>query len=197
MDMNIPYTVEERPDSGLANGKLGIWLFLASEVMLFGALFSTYIILRMGAPEWPHGELNVPLGTVNTIILIGSSMTMVMAWASLKLHDWSKHRLYLILTVVLALVFLVNKYFEYAAHVSGHLLHADRPARPPHPGRDHRDALFPRTGREAVQAEPRPVHEPHRVHRAVLALRRPGLDFPVPGAVSVVGPALRRSSGPP
>jgi heme/copper-type cytochrome/quinol oxidase subunit 3 len=120
--MNIPYTVEERPDSGLTNGKLGIWLFLASEVMLFGALFSTYIILRMGAPEWPHGELNVALGTVNTIILIGSSMTMVMAWASLKMHDWSKHRLYLILTVVLALVFLVNKYFEYAAHfASGEL----------------------------------------------------------------------------
>jgi cytochrome c oxidase subunit III len=114
--MNIPYTIEERPDTGLTNGKLGIWLFLASEVMLFGALFSTYIILRMGAPEWPHGELNVWLGMVNTFILIGSSVTMVMAWASLKLNDWGKHRLYLIATVVLALAFLVNKYFEYAAH---------------------------------------------------------------------------------
>jgi len=114
--MNIPYTVEERPDSGLANGKLGIWLFLASEVMLFGALFSTYIILRVGAPEWPHGELNVWLGMANTFILIGSSVTMVMAWASLKLNDRVKHRLYLILTFVLAGVFLVNKYFEYAAH---------------------------------------------------------------------------------
>ena len=115
--MNIPYTVEERPDTGLANGKLGIWLFLASEVMLFGALFSTYIILRTGAPEWPHGELNVWLGMANTFILIGSSVTMVMAWASLKLNDWGKHRLYLILTFVLAGVFLVNKYFEYADHV--------------------------------------------------------------------------------
>ena len=114
--MEIPYIVEERPDTGLTNGKLGIWLFLASEVMLFGALFSTYIILRMGASEWPHGELNVVLGTINTIILIGSSVTMVMAWASLKLNDWSKHRLYLIATFVLAAVFLVNKYFEYAAH---------------------------------------------------------------------------------
>ncbi len=99
MDMNIPYTVEERPDTGLTNGKLGIWLFLASEVMLFGALFSTYIILRMGAPEWPHGELNVWLGMANTFILIGSSVTMVMAWASLKLDDWGKHRIYLTLTV--------------------------------------------------------------------------------------------------
>jgi cytochrome c oxidase subunit 3 len=116
--LNIPYTVEERPDTGLPNGKLGIWLFLASEVMLFGALFSTYIILRTGAPEWPHGELNVWLGMANTFILIASSVTMVMAWASLKLNDWGKHRLYLILTFVLAGVFLVNKYFEYADHVA-------------------------------------------------------------------------------
>jgi cytochrome c oxidase subunit 3 len=114
--MNIPYTVTERPDTGLANGKLGIWLFLASEVMLFGALFSTYIILRTGAPEWPHGELNVMLGAVNTVILISSSVTMVMAWATLKLKDWAKHRLYLIGTFLLAGVFLVNKYFEYKDH---------------------------------------------------------------------------------
>jgi cytochrome c oxidase subunit 3 len=115
--MNIPYTVEARPDTGLPNGKLGIWLFLASEVMLFGALFSTYILLRVGAVEWPHGELSVVLGTINTIILIGSSVTMVMAWASLKLHNWGRHRLYLALTFLLALVFLVNKYFEYAEHL--------------------------------------------------------------------------------
>jgi len=116
--MNIPYTVEERPDSGLANGKLGIWLFLASEVMLFGALFSTYIILRTGAVEWPHGELSVVLGAINTIILISSSVTMVMAWASLKMHEWGKHRLYLTLTFVLAGIFLVNKYFEYSDHLT-------------------------------------------------------------------------------
>jgi cytochrome c oxidase subunit 3 len=116
--MNIPYTVEERSDTGLANGKLGIWLFLASEVMLFGALFSTYIILRVGAIEWPHGELNIALGAINTVILISSSVTMVMAWASLKMNDWGKHRLYLVLTFVLALVFLINKYFEYSAHLA-------------------------------------------------------------------------------
>jgi len=116
--MEIPYTVGARPDTGLHNCKLGIWLFLASEVMLFGALFSTYIILRTGAVEWPHGELNVWLGMANTFILIGSSVTMVMAWASLKLNEFPKHRLYLIATVVLAGIFLVNKYFEYADHVT-------------------------------------------------------------------------------
>jgi cytochrome c oxidase subunit 3 len=116
--MNIPYTVEERPDTGLTNGKFGVWLFLASEVMLFGALFSTYILLRVGAEEWPHGELSVPLGAINTIILISSSVTMVMAWASLKMNEWGKHRLYLALTFALSAMFLVNKYFEYSEHLS-------------------------------------------------------------------------------
>jgi cytochrome c oxidase subunit 3 len=116
--MEIPYTVEPRPDTGLANGKLGIWLFLASEVMLFGALFSTYILLRVGAIEWPHGELSVKLGAINTVILICSSVTMVVAWAKLKMNDFAKGRLYILITVVLASVFLVNKYFEYSEHLS-------------------------------------------------------------------------------
>ena len=115
--MEIPYTVEPRPDTGLANGKLGIWLFLASEVMLFGALFSTYILLRVGAVEWPHGELSIKLGAVNTVILICSSVTMVVAWARLKLNDFVKGRIYVLVTVALAAVFLVNKYFEYAEHL--------------------------------------------------------------------------------
>ena len=50
--MEIPYTVHARPDTGLTNGKIGIWLFLASEVMLFGALFASYILIRTGAPSW-------------------------------------------------------------------------------------------------------------------------------------------------
>ena len=70
--MEIPYTISARPDTGLWNAKIGIWLFLASEVMLFGGLFSAYIFLRIDAPPgmWPHGLLNVPVGTMNTAILI-------------------------------------------------------------------------------------------------------------------------------
>jgi len=116
--MNIPYTVETRPDTGLTNGKIGIWLFLASEVMLFGALFSAYVILRNGSVTWPVGSLDVWLGAINTVLLISSSVTMVMAWASLKLNDFSKHRMYLIATFVLAGIFLVNKYFEYSEHLA-------------------------------------------------------------------------------
>ena len=115
--MDIPYITEAHPETGVVNSKLGIWLFLASEVMLFGALFSTYIILRLGAVEWPHGStiLNVPLATLNTLVLISSSVTMVMSWASLKMNDFAKGKMYMWVTVALACVFLVVKYFEYTA----------------------------------------------------------------------------------
>jgi heme/copper-type cytochrome/quinol oxidase subunit 3 len=119
MDMNIPYIVEARPDTGLTNGKLGIWLFLASEVMLFGALFSTYIILRIGSETWPHGALNVPLGAVNTVLLISSSVTMVLSWAAFKMHEEARGKKYLLATVALAALFLINKFFEYREHL-GH-----------------------------------------------------------------------------
>ncbi len=121
--MEIPYTVEPRPDSGLYNAKLGIWLFLASEVMLFGALFSSLILLRTGAATWPHGYdlLNVPLATINTFVLIGSSVTMVMSWASLRLKDFKAYRLYMGSTLLLGLVFLVVKLFEYGAKFSHHI----------------------------------------------------------------------------
>lgn len=113
----IPYTVEARPDTGLNNVKIGIWLFLASEVMLFGALFASYILLRVGATEWPHGSqyLSVPWATANTIVLISSSMTMVMAWASLMRKDFSKYKLYMAFTVLAGLIFLCIKYIEYSA----------------------------------------------------------------------------------
>jgi cytochrome c oxidase subunit 3 len=113
--MEIPYTVEARPDTGLYNAKLGIWLFLASEVMLFGALFSTYILLRVGAVEgyWPHGWLNVPIGTTNTLVLITSSITTVMAWASLKMNNFGKFKFYHACTILFALTFVGIKSYEY------------------------------------------------------------------------------------
>jgi len=118
----LPYTIKPHPVTGLYNGKFGIWLFLASEVMLFGALFSTYIFLRMGAPEtgptaWPTGEethLSWKIGGLNTLILILSSVTMVMAWVQLKMGNLTKGRVYLIITALLALTFVAIKLkFEY------------------------------------------------------------------------------------
>ena len=119
----IPYTVEIREDTGLNNAKLGIWLFLASEVMLFGGLFSAYIFLRIGAVDWPEGSsiLSVPIATFNTMVLISSSVTMVMSWASLMTKNFDRYRLYMGATIFLALVFLVAKGFEYSEKFSHHL----------------------------------------------------------------------------
>jgi cytochrome c oxidase subunit 3 len=113
--MDIPYTVHPRQDTGLYNAKVGIWLFLASEVMLFGALFSSYILLRVGAPEqtWPHSVLNIPLGTLNTIVLITSSVTVVLGWAQLKLGNFAKYRQIQAVTILCAMMFMVIKSFEY------------------------------------------------------------------------------------
>lgn len=113
----IPYTVEPRPDSGLNNVKIGIWLFLASEVMLFGALFAGYILLRIGADKWPAGSeyLSVPWATANTVVLISSSVTMVLAWAALMKNDFGKYKLFMGLTVLAGFGFCGIKYIEYSS----------------------------------------------------------------------------------
>jgi len=115
--VQAPYTVEERPETGLNNSKLGIWVFLASEVMLFGGLFSAYVFLRMAAPagEFAYwgSKLSIPMATVNTMVLISSSVTVIMSWASLKMKDFEKYKMYMGLTLLCALIFLFIKYFEY------------------------------------------------------------------------------------
>lgn len=115
--MQIPYTVETRPDTGLYNAKLAIWLFLASEAMLFGGMFSAYALLRVGAASWPSHRLGVPLAALNTALLIASSMTMVLAWASLKLDDWRAHRRHMLATIGLGVAFLAIKGYEYREHL--------------------------------------------------------------------------------
>ncbi len=117
--IDLPYQIEPHPITGVTSGKLGIWLFLASEVMLFGSLFSSYVLLRVGSGMefWPKGVeagLNVPIGTFNTMVLIGSSVTMVMSWASLKMNKLGAFKRYFGTTIFLGLLFLVVKAFEYS-----------------------------------------------------------------------------------
>jgi len=107
----------ENTQTGIPNGKLGIWFFLASEIMLFATLFTTYIVIRTAAPEWPRGldELNVPLAMINTFVLITSSVTMVLAYAAAYERKLPKFQLYMGLTIALGVVFLIIKGFEYGA----------------------------------------------------------------------------------
>jgi cytochrome c oxidase subunit III len=119
----IPYTTHARPDTGVTNPKLGIWLFLASEVMLFGSLFSSYVLIRTGAETWPDQSsiLSVPMAFLNTVILISSSVTMVLAWASLKGNNLARYRLFMALTLLGGALFMVVKAFEYGEKFSHHL----------------------------------------------------------------------------
>lgn len=112
--MEIPYVVTPRKDTGLFNSKIAIWLFLASEVMLFGGFFSAYVFLRLGADyPWPERTLPVLPGLINTFVLIGSSVTVVFAWASLKMRQWRRFQIFMGITVFCALVFMVLKGVEY------------------------------------------------------------------------------------
>lgn len=121
--MDIPYTTQVRQDTGLYNGKLGMWLFLASEIMLFGGLFSAYVFVRVGMVNWPSGAelLNVPLATLNTVILILSSITMVLAWAGFATSNPSRGKQFLAATIALGTVFMLIKFYEYGDKFShGH-----------------------------------------------------------------------------
>ena len=116
--IEIPYNVKPREETGLYNAKLGIWLFLASEIMLFGGLFSAYILLRVGSPVWPpSGEthLNIPLATLNTFNLILSSWTIVKSWIALKENNIKSFKIFMGITLLCSILFLVIKYFEYSA----------------------------------------------------------------------------------
>jgi heme/copper-type cytochrome/quinol oxidase subunit 3 len=112
--MEIPYIVTPRKDTGLFNSKIAIWLFLASEVMLFGGFFSAYIFLRLGADfPWPERTLPVLPGLINTFVLIASSVTVVFAWASLKMRQWGKFQFYMAITVICSFIFMGLKGIEY------------------------------------------------------------------------------------
>ena len=98
--------------------KLGMWLFIFTELLLFGGLFIVYTVYRSMNPEAFHlagQELDVTIGTINTIILLVSSATIAMSITAIQKGN-KKLTLFLIgTTIVLAVVFLVNKWFEWGA----------------------------------------------------------------------------------
>ncbi len=111
-------TVDRAPERGLDvyTKKVGMWMFLGSEVMFFSALIGTYVVLRFGASEsWaaPGEVLNVPVTAVNTFILICSSVSMVKAFAAAEKGDTRGIRLYLGLTLLLGATFLGVQAYEY------------------------------------------------------------------------------------
>ena len=98
------------------SAKLGMWIFLVTEVLLFSGLFVFYAVYRALHPDMfinAHKYLDVYLGTINTVVLISSSVTVALAIRSLQLNKSKVAARYLLVTLLLAAVFLVVKYFEY------------------------------------------------------------------------------------
>ena len=107
------------------SGKLGIWLFLAQEVLFFSALFVAYILYRFHHPEiyvYAHKYLDVKMGAINTAVLIFSSLTAAWAVRAAQLGQRKRLILCLAATLACALTFLVVKYFEYTHKIHEQLL---------------------------------------------------------------------------
>jgi heme/copper-type cytochrome/quinol oxidase subunit 3 len=107
----IPFTTTARHDTGVTNVTMGFWLFLASEVMLFGALFSAYALLRVSADSWPHGRevLNSTLAIGNTVLLLAAS---VAAWLASRSGTVQRTG-YLWISMVCAVCFTGVKIVEF------------------------------------------------------------------------------------
>jgi cytochrome c oxidase subunit 3 len=123
------------PGLPLPNGKLAMWLFLATEIMFFSGLIGAYIVLRFGTPAvptdaqaydgWPRPHtmhLAEWMGAVNTFVLICSSVSIVLAHKALGQNNISKAMWYILITLALAGVFLVIKSFEYRAKFEHHMI---------------------------------------------------------------------------
>jgi cytochrome c oxidase subunit III len=111
----VPYTTERRADTGMTNVTMGMWLFIASEIMLFGAMFSAYALLRASAETapWGRGMLSFQLSMINTLVL--TAMT-TLAWRARAVKPHAA-RQFLLISSVLAVVFLGVKSMEWASEI--------------------------------------------------------------------------------
>jgi len=113
----------------IEGAKMGMWVFLFTEMLLFGGLFLLYSVYRSKYTADFHGsaaELDIFLGTVNTVILLTSSLTMVLSISALRKGHRGLSSLFQGLTILLGVVFLVNKYLEWSAHIH-HGIYPDSP----------------------------------------------------------------------
>jgi len=115
-------TIETHRDD--QTSKTGMWLFLFTEMLLFGGLFIVYSVYRYRNAVAFHmaaQELSVPIGTINTIILLTSSTTIAMSITAIRKRN-KKFSLQLLgITILLGVAFLINKYFEWGEHFKEHI----------------------------------------------------------------------------
>ncbi|MCX6286255.1 MAG: cytochrome c oxidase subunit 3 family protein [Bacteroidetes bacterium] len=107
-----------RDDEG---AKLGMWIFIFTEILLFGGLFLVYAVMRNRYSDEFHQaahQLNAFIGTVNTVVLLLSSATVAMSITAVRKGEKRKGVLFILITLLCAGVFLINKYFEWGHKLS-------------------------------------------------------------------------------
>lgn len=117
--MSMPYTNEVRPDTGLYNAKLGMWLFLAAEAMFFGALFSSYAFLRTAAESWPVGSeiLPVGVGVVISIAMILAGLFIARGWSDLTKPDRGRHANWMWATIIAGIIAILGIVVDHRIEV--------------------------------------------------------------------------------
>ena len=124
----VRFTTASRYDTGVSNVTMGFWLFLASEVMLFGAMFSAYALLRSSADSWPHGRtmLRTAPALINTGLLLVASVSAWMASrpASREQRPGSEVRgsKWLVASLVAGVAFLAVKVGEFRSEIAAGIL---------------------------------------------------------------------------
>ncbi|MFK7988670.1 MAG: cytochrome c oxidase subunit 3 family protein [Sandaracinaceae bacterium] len=145
----------ETPNQQFESAKLGMWLFLAQEVLFFSGLFVAYGVFRVNYPEAfeaGSAQLNRFIGGFNTCVLLISSFTAAMSVREAQLGNTKKVSMHLIITIVCAFGFLVIKYFEYSAKFDHGLL----PGNYFHPHMEHINPWV--DGVESVSVMPAKTH---------------------------------------
>ena len=124
--MNETAQIEHRDYVG---AKLGMWLFLFTEILLFGGMFLVYSVYReVNTADFHEAgmEMNLTIGAVNTLILLTSSLTMALSISAIKSDAKMRSILFQAVTIILGIAFLINKYFEWADHIR-HGFYPDSP----------------------------------------------------------------------
>jgi cytochrome c oxidase subunit III len=113
--MEHAITLEHRDDEA---SRIGMWLFVFTELFFFAGLFLVFIVYRVKYSEGFHlaaKELNITIGTINSIILLLSGLTMSISYKSVQKGAKKMTLIMLSITILLGLIFLLNKYFEWMA----------------------------------------------------------------------------------
>jgi len=115
----VPAAAGHQTGTGISNNKLGMWMFLGSECLLFGALISTYMLYRGRPGEGPTPEqiYDIPFTSVSSFVLLMSSLTMVLAVAAIERGDHHRVRTWLIGTALLGSTFIAGQIYEFTVFV--------------------------------------------------------------------------------